>query len=506
VISPQTTPTDGHRLQALRDHLRRRPDDGAAWLALARALFAALTAEASAEELHHALEQAIKSAPEALNTWLLAASVHQRQRGPAAALQWLRYAARQNPQLAAPRVALASLRADAYRQAGQWSEALAAYREVEAFRPGDPWLLNNVGTCLASLERFPEAAGRFEAALRLQPGFPEARLNMALVHACQSKPVEALRGIDGILAEGGLDAATRRAATLLRDILREQERLEPYLQGALAAGDVAGLQHALALSPPNLGQPHGPTVAKLRALAAQCGKFAHRPEDFRCPGDLAAWHDVEAFAQCKLSGGSTAFAAWRAAMASTPAGAEAVESPGKFLHMLSVIRDRAHHDPALLHGPDGEAWLKYWHARLFNDTPKSRPGQYKLVTNVVEGLPTTPPEFVAGTFRLFLSDILPSAPAGVARGLLIYVAINVIHGFGDGNGRLSRFFLAWETESVGLPPLSIPLELRSLAARGINAARLEGELQPLVEVLRLAQAETGRLLSELSASDSRAAP
>jgi tetratricopeptide (TPR) repeat protein len=484
-------------LQALRERLRRRPDDGAAWLALAQALFGAPTPEASADELHHALEQAIKSMPEALDAWLLAASVHQRQRGLAAALQWLQYTARQNPRLAAPRVALASLRADAYRQAGQWSEALAGYREVEKFRPGDPALLNNIGTCLASLERFAEAAEHFEKALRLRPDFPEARLNLAFLRACQGRDREAASTIDTVLQDACLEPATRRAAATLRDILGEHQRLEPFLRGALQSGEVTALQRALADTPPDLGRPHEPSVARLRALAERCRDLAFAPADFRCGADPASLPLVEACLQSNLEGGAEAIARLRAELEMASGSPAVTESLRQALNFMETGRDRTGRDPGVLQGPAGEAWLRYWHARLLRDAPDKKPGQYKVAANAIKNLPLTPAENVTGTVRALLSELLPPVPAGLPRGLFLYVAVNMIHGFADGNGRLSRFLLAWETESAGLPPIVIPTSIRAQVARALDVAWLESELSPLLQALKLAVAETDRLLRQL---------
>ncbi|MCU0990714.1 MAG: Fic family protein [Xanthomonadales bacterium] len=491
------------QLQTLRDHLRRRPDDGAAWLALARQLIRTPTPQASADELHHALEQAIKSTPEALDAWLLAASVHRRQHGPAAALQWLHYTARQNPHLAAPRIALASLRADAYRLAGQWSEALAEYREVEKFRPGDPALLNNIGTCLASLERFAEAAGRFENALRLQADFPEARLNLAFLRACQGNNSEAASTIDEVLQDAELEPATRQAATALRDSLGEHQRLEPFLAGALQSGDVAKLQQALADTPAGLGRPHEPSLARLRSLADRCRDLAFSAEDFRYSADTTSLPLVEACMQANLEGGAAALDRLRAELEPASASPAGSQSPAmakplrQVLHFIEIGRDRQGRDPRVLQGPAGEAWLRYWHARLLRDAPDKQPGQYKVAANAIKGLPLTPAENVTGTIRALLAELLPLVPSGLPRGMFLYIAVNMIHGFADGNGRLSRFLLAWETESAGMPPMVIPTSARTQVARALDVAWLEGQLNPLVAALRLAVTDTDQLLRQL---------
>ena len=162
--------------------------------------------------------------------------------------------------------------------------------------------------------------------------------------------------------------------------------------------------------------------------------------------------------------------------------------------MLEIVRERAGRDPAILQSAQGEAWLKYWHARLLADEPEKRPGQYKLAANAIRNLPLTPPDGVSGTLRTMLSELLPALPAGLARGLFLYIGVNMIHGFGDGNGRLARFLLAWECEAAGLTPVLVPPALRAQTAQALDAAWLSADLQPLAAAVEAACTERDRLL------------
>jgi hypothetical protein len=240
-------------------------------------------------------------------------------------------------------------------------------------------------------------------------------------------------------------------------------------------------------------------VAKLWSLARRCRDLPLDPREFHHAANAAALPLVEACAQCNLDGSGAVIARLQEELAQVPVDPAVAGRHGPLLNILEIIRERRARHAAVLQGPEGEAWLRYWHARLLRDTPEKRPGQYKVAANAIKGLPLTPAENVAGTFRVLLAEILPDLPGGPARGALLYIAVNMIHGFGDGNGRLSRFLLAWETESAGLPPIIIPPAVRAQMARALDSAWLEGELQPLREALRLAHAETGRLLSELQA-------
>mgnify|MGYP000570822374 CR=1 FL=1 len=62
----ETPPIDSQAVQRLRDRLRLRPDDGRAWLELARNL----SRGAPGQELFHAIEQSIRSLPENDEVWI----------------------------------------------------------------------------------------------------------------------------------------------------------------------------------------------------------------------------------------------------------------------------------------------------------------------------------------------------------------------------------------------------------------------------------------------------
>jgi Flp pilus assembly protein TadD len=483
---PQLLPdpdTAAAAVRQLREHLRRRPDDGPAWLALAQLLAGGLPGP----ELHHALEQAIQSNPESTDAWLLAAGVHRRQRGLDAALHWLAHWSRQNPDLTAPQVAAAALQAEAARQAGRWQDAVTFYREVEKSRPLDPALLNDIGSCLASLERFDDATAYFRAALQQRPRFPEAQLNLGLLLACQGRDDAALQHIAEVLEDDGIAADTRHGAQVLQAILREHGRLRRPLERAVRTGRVDDLQAALETTPALLAQPHADTVTRLRRVAERCralapaangGPLGDSPET-----NPDAARRVEAAILCNLEGGAGQLQELDARLAAA-AGAEPAEATEhRYRCVLRAIRDRDRHDCGQLCGAEGEAWLRYWHARLLATEPDKRPGQYKLSANAIKGLPLTPPEQVAGSLGLALRELSPTVPAGAARGLFLYVAVNMIHAFGDGNGRLARFLLAWETARTGARRLLVPVAARAPVAQALDVAWLEGEVAPLAAAI-----------------------
>ncbi len=517
------------KIELLRDHLRNKPNDGPAWFTLAQML----AQGPPGDELFHVIEQSIKSQPENDQVWLLAATVQQRLRGSAAAVQWIEQTAQQNPQLAAPQLALASLqsssdpaaaitrynkvianfpqnsrahalltqlhldRGDAHRQSGLWRKALSHYREIEESRLDDPLLLNNIGCCLVGLEEFEPAAEYFEKALQLKPDFVEARLNVGLLCASQSRGDEAVAIISEVLKSPAIDPAARRASEAILNILSEHKRLKPILHQSVQSGNVSELHSALQDTAEKLLQADQRSLDKLWSLAALCSDFEFDPQQFSYTADTSNLPFIEAWAQCKFEGSTDEAARMHQFLANPSADTALFPGSREVLGAWRIIRDRAAFSANLLQGKDGEAWLRYWHAHLLSETPEKLPGQYKAITNAIGNRYLTPPENVAGTIRILLADIGPTLPPGFSKAVFMYVAITMIHGFSDGNGRLSRFLLNWETESAELPLIVIPLNLRAQMAQNIDTAWYEGRLEPLIAGIGESCAETDKLLRHL---------
>lgn len=66
----------------------------------------------------------------------------------------------------------------AYLEANRPADALTAFGRALALDPNNPWNHNNRGVALAALGQIDAAGQDFEAALKLNPGFAEARSNL----------------------------------------------------------------------------------------------------------------------------------------------------------------------------------------------------------------------------------------------------------------------------------------------------------------------------------------
>jgi tetratricopeptide (TPR) repeat protein len=488
------------QIQALRKQLARQPENGPAWLQLAQLLSRGIPGD----ELHRAIEKSVQLLPDHEAAWLLAIKARQARHGAVAAQEWIKRVVQQNPGLAGPELANAyfrstgdpagalalvkkiitrfpgdarahsllseirlvqgragaaieaanralqlnaklssarAIRAEAYRQSGLWIEALADFQEVEKRQPQNPILLNKIGTCLVRLEKFDSAAGYFEKALQLNPDYTVAKLNIGLLCAARSDPDEAISRIGKALDEPLIDGAIRQSAQTTLDILIENRRLKPFLEQAVATGDVRELQLALDASPAALRQPHQASVKQLWEYAALCGDLHLEPSDFSYRSDTQHLAFIEACAQCKVDGDARALAAIYLALVKNSADPATINGGRKIQNAWCAIRERRDHDLKFLQQNQGEAWLRYWHARLLDQNPEKYPGQFKAIPNVMGGQHNkepTPTEGVAGTIRLLLAEIWPSVTDGLNGAVFLNLAINILHGFNDVGRRARR--------------------------------------------------------------------
>ncbi|MEJ8569108.1 Fic family protein [Elongatibacter sediminis] len=513
-------------IDRLRERVRRNPADGHAWLALSRVL----ARGPASPELFHASEQAIRSLPDHDEAWLIAARAQAGRSGAEAAAGWLETMARENPGLTAPRRAAAAFRkevdqaslahADQLRADARWEEALTVYRRIEPRRPGDALLRNNIGTCLASLEAHEEAAACFKAALERDPALAQARLNLALLQACRGRRDRARRHLADLIASPMPDPQLHRAAHLLMSLLDEHERLAPAVSRAVNDRSVTELRAALGETPPALCEADPDSIARLEAIADSLNGIRPRADAFQPQGRTEALAFLEACALANLADTDDAVTRRHERFLATGPNRPDPDQ-WQLGNLIGVLRERKKCRADWLQGDDGEAWLRYWHARLIRATDgageesgevggvaegaantharaDAMPGQFKPAPNAIRNLPLTPPERVVGTVRQTLGTILPKVEAGPSRAILAYVAINMIHGFADGNGRLARFVSGWLLETAGLPAVTVPPRLRARFAPALDTAWLQGDAAPIATAFQAAHAETWRQLKQLA--------
>ena len=516
VVKRKQAPGGSGGIDALRRHLRQRPDDGRAWLALAHTLLE----QAPGPELNHAVGQSLRFLPDSHQAWLLAATVQQRTGGTEAADLLLEQAAAQNPDRPAPQLALArmrlnrmqlvealtavnhvierfgagadalSIRGDINLRGAHWDEALADFREVEKAGGNDANLLHQIGCCFLGLGDHASAEAHFRKAIKRDPRQVRSRYTLALSLLKRLEMEKGEAALAEIVRTPGGDPQVRHKAGVALAALAEHRRLGPLLRQALDSGDPSALQAALNETPDALMQRDDRTLERFRRLATIFHGHPFDPRLLGEPGRTEPRTFLEAETLCTADIDAATLAGLFRRARGPQTGPSAVDQ--RLLDTWRTVRDRAAFDAVLLQGANGEAWLRYWHARLLSGTPEAYPGQFKAVDAAILGKPQIGPAFISPLCRAVLGELLPDVPAGMARALFLYVALRVLQPFGDGNSRLARFLLNAELEASGLPTVVVPASWSTPMNRGLDAVLFNGRLEPLTEAVAGAQEDAAR--------------
>jgi len=387
-------------------------------------------------------------------------------------------------------------RADAYRQAAQWKQGLDDYRYIHESLPGNPFVLLGLGACLAGVGEFEQALDLFNKALEIKPDLVEAKLNIALVLASLAKAEESLSWLRRIDLEHKLPPALAQSARTAQVVLEENQQLLPVLEAAELTGELDQISRVLRQVPSQLDKADEVTRHRLEKMAEACKEIAFKlPRDSHSGGEEYLPY-LEACLQCKLSTDLGVLAGlWLDVV-------EGCVDPGlpqelqSVLRLQQAIKDRKACTEAQVGYAQDEALVRYWHYRLLKDLPEKLPGQLKVAPNSLGIHRTTPPECLHNALRYLMAELRPNVPAGWVRGIFMYSAINLIHAFIDGNGRLARFFLNLENESAGMPVVLLFPENRREIIKCLDQAHYKQNFEPYREVLKQAYTETGAYLEK----------
>jgi len=99
--------------------------------------------------------------------------------------------------------------------------------------------------------------------------------------------------------------------------------------------------------------------------------------------------------------------------------------------------------------------LRARHADQMRARPEAEPGQFKSQANFAGNTSFVDPALVRGTL-VKGSDLLPSVPPGIARGVYAMFLVSEVHPFVDGNGRLARLVMNAELSVVASCRIIVP--------------------------------------------------
>lgn len=348
-------------------------------------------------------------------------------------------------------------RGNALQLLGKRTEMIAAYRQAVSINRS-PLTLNNYASSLRTVGDQKTAEQLYNEALRLQPDFTLARVNLATVLTELGRFDEAKQRLEA-LKNTTLTPAERNEVISTLVTLSEHQRLQKTIEALRVTGDVTLLAKALSDSAGDFEKIDSPLYDSIRRYAESAERFDFTSHDFKellvLPED---WTVIEGLFMIPL-----------------------IESYEQYLGIIPQLKNIGRLDGELLEsnnmitavqaamklGPEdfsdpihAEAHLRHWHLLACFGINGFDPGQFKITKNTGFGKKRrADPPLAAGTLRKFFLEIYPNLSPGLPRALLILMAINDIHPFNDGNGRVALTLMNRELQWASLMPVLFTREM-----------------------------------------------
>ncbi|CAG0994461.1 hypothetical protein BURK1_02449 [Burkholderiales bacterium] len=390
---------------------------------------------------------------------------------------------------------------DVLRQADRLEDAARAYRSAVEAAPDDVDALNKLATTERTMRKLDAAEALLRRAHALAPRHPYARVNLGTLELERGRVDAGAALLRDALGDARLPADAREEASGALAMLAERSAMAGPIEEALAGDDPAPIAGAIR----SLGRSQAVDRRLLADFARIAERHAGEPSaDHRFASGApvsAAWSALEAHHNFRLPRTSGAIAASVALVAR----ADRAGSPEE----IDVVRYARAVADARQGPPDEgdpvafEAWLRWRHAQIAGHRPRTGPGQFKIINNVVRNarnVPRTPPARLRATLERMLADLAPRMPPGAWRIACVYMAVLEMHPFADANGRVMRLALNRLLIHAGLFPHLRP---QGSDNRIIAAARVSGELEPLIEWLAAGSRYAAELDREWAARESR---
>lgn len=171
-----------------------------------------------------------------------------------------------------------------------------------------------------------------------------------------------------------------------------------------------------------------------------------------------------------------------------------VEKRPKDSHdILGVFMQAEHPGWRAVPMPQTEAILAHLqdrHRRMLEARPEVQPGEFKLQANAAGNTRFVEPRLVRGTLVEAVKR-LADVPPGFPRALMAMFIVAEIHPFSDGNGRLARLMMNAELTHAGEGRIIVPSLYREEYLDCLRVLTREGNPEPFIKVMQLAQEWTG---------------
>jgi len=381
----------------------------------------------------------------------------------------------------APNVgALHSGLGDVLRQAGRLGDAADAYRKAVAKAPDDPDALNKLAVVERAFGRRDSADALLRRAHARAPHHPYVRVNLGTLQLELGREAEGRALLEPAIGDPALPEDARAEATDAIAALAEHAAMTPSIAASLASDDPGPIAAALR----SAHRPAEPDRDLLDRYASIAERLAGAPSVdtlFAAGAPRSrAWPAIEACHNF-LAPRTHEDLARCVALVANAAGARS-DDDLDVVRYAKVVADGPHNGPDPADAVAVEGWLRWRHAQIVGHRTDLRPGQIKIINNLIGNAPDTPLTTAArfpATLQAILSELAPRIPSGAWRAVYLYAALLRMHPFADGNGRVMRLFLNLQLVRAGLFP-----HLRAEGGDGDVVAQAQrGDFRPLVERL-----------------------
>lgn len=378
------------------------------------------------------------------------------------------------------------IKGDILRDLKNPEAALDAYAKAVSLQR-DPHSLNRLAWAMRALYRFQEAEELYKEAIKLDPGFNLAKINLASLSlimgkldACSSL----LKAIDTRTFSKPEYIEYSAMVALYKEYMRHAEPLKLFA----TEGNKAPLLHELK-KPRDSDQIDHSMLDRIKGYSETINRLPTEPGEkkLQLPSD---WDVIEALFMIPY-----------------------INTPQEYPAAISDLQDFNHATPGLLETKNmidairsarsqsinmadpvvAEVNLRCWHSIASKDVPGFMPGHFKYSQNRVVGtqdIERVHPLKTSATLRAFITDIYRHMPQGMPRALISLMAVCDMHPFADGNARVAFIWLNRELENAGLMPalFSRDLSLKGDLGNAMTQVRHNpSDFTPLVNAINKAQ-------------------
>lgn len=391
---------------------------------------------------------------------------------------------------------------DALMTQGNHAAARESYRRAIVLQPDDPESLNKIACAHRALDEYDAAEASLNKALALAPAFGLALVNMGTLQAVRQNLPRAKSLLQQALAMPALPPDAREEAVAAIDIVDEHRRLQPALNEAVRSANPEALRRAVMATRADLLATDADFIARMHTIAQRLEGAQFSTSDFAGLAATPAWWPaLEAhFALHGPEDPEEILGTLRRLRDTPPSAVEAPEAQtgDDVVRFERAVRQRVALGMATRDAAEWETRLRYWHAQIAWHRPEYLPGQFKPMANFTAATPLfrlVAPRAVAGTIRAFRAGPYAAAPAGPCRAALVLAALGECHAFVNANGRVARFLMNAELESVGLRPIVLSRESMARYKAALPALREHADGRAVVDILAAASRQTSALLA-----------